>query len=109
MALWSIPQDCSAGPNGFLAIFFHHSWDIIIMDLLDMTIEFFDGLPLSNLFGATNIVLLPKVEVLDNFAKFCSISLCSVVYKILSKIMVNFLAPLMGKFISKEQSAFLKG
>lgn len=74
-----------------------------------MAIDFFYGIPLSNFFGARNIVLLPKEEAPDNFAKFRPINLCYVVYKVLTKIMVNRLVSLMGKLISEEQSAFLKG
>lgn len=48
VAFLSILPDSSPGPDGFSASFFHHSWDIIKKNLLDTTIEFFDGLPLSN-------------------------------------------------------------
>jgi len=71
--------------------------------------EFFGGCPLSCALGATNIVLIPKVESSNNFTKFRPTSLCPVVYKILSKIMDNQRAPLLDKFISQEQSAFIQG
>ncbi|KAG2684952.1 hypothetical protein I3760_10G100800 [Carya illinoinensis] len=102
-ALWSIPQDSSPGPDGFSA------WDIIKEDLLMLAIEFFEGKPLTTFFGATNIVLIPKVDDPRGFSQFRPISLCSVVYKILSKVLVNRLEPIMKKIISEEQSAFIKG
>ncbi|XP_042964616.1 uncharacterized protein LOC122298830 [Carya illinoinensis] len=108
-ALWSIPQDSSPGPDGFSASFFHHAWDIIKEDLLMLAIEFFEGKPLTTFFGATNIVLIPKVDDLRGFSQFRPISLCSIVYKILSKVLVNRLEPIMKKIISAEQSAFIKG
>ncbi|XP_042969044.1 uncharacterized protein LOC122301721 [Carya illinoinensis] len=107
--LWSIPQDSSPGPDGFSASFFHHAWDIIKEDLLMLAIEFFEGKPLTTFFGATNIVLIPKVDDPRGFSQFRPISLCSVVYKILSKVLVNRLEPIMKKIISNEQSAFIKG
>ncbi|XP_042942794.1 uncharacterized protein LOC122276978 [Carya illinoinensis] len=61
-ALWLIPQDSSLGPDGFFTSFFHHAWDIIKEDLLMLVIEFFEGKPLTTFFGATNIVLIPKVD-----------------------------------------------
>lgn len=35
--------------------------------------------------------------------------MCSVAYKVLSKVMISHLSPLLSKIISKEQGAFLKG
>lgn len=107
-ALWSIPQDSSSlGLDGFSASFFMHSWDIIKAVLAAMAEDFFEGKSLTTFFGATNRVLIPKVEVLDYFTKFRPISLYSMAYKILTKIMVMWLAPLLGRLISPEQSAFI--
>lgn len=67
------------------------------------------GKPLSTYFGATNFILIPKVEEPMGFGQFRPISLCSVVYKIMSKIMVFRLAPMLDKIISPEQVAFIRG
>lgn len=108
-ALWSIPKDSSPGPDGFSASFFITAWDIVKDDLLVVATEFFGGTPLTSALGATNIFLIPKVEAPDSFAKFRPISLCSVVYKVLSKIMVAGMVPLLDKLISHEQYAFIQG
>lgn len=65
-----------------------------------MAKEFFKGVPLTTPFGATNVVLIPKVELSNSFNKFRPISLCSVVYKILSKIMMARMVPVLEKVIS---------
>lgn len=41
--------------------------------------------------------------------EFLPISVCSVVYKIVSKVIVNRLKPIMDQIISKFQSAFFPG
>ena len=38
-----------------------------------------------------------------------SISLCNVIYKVISKILVNRLKPLMNDLIIPYQNAFIKG
>ncbi|XP_042962423.1 uncharacterized protein LOC122296687 [Carya illinoinensis] len=96
-ALRSIPMDSSPGPDGFSAAFFSLAWDIVKANLVDMAKEVFEGNPFSKFFGATNLVLIPKVEEPMGFGQFQPISLCSVVYKIMTKI------------ISKEQVAFIPG
>lgn len=80
--------------------------DVVNMDLLDMALDF---LPLTTLLGPTNLVLIPKVDKPESYAKFRPISLCSINYKILSKIFVMRSSPLLGSLISKEQSAFILG
>lgn len=43
------------------------------------------------------------------FDKFRPISLCSVFYKVCTKILVSRLSPLLSRFISEEQGAFIPG
>lgn len=43
------------------------------------------------------------------FGHFRPISLCSVIYKNLSKIMVLRLVPVLGKVIPQKQSIFIRG
>ncbi|KAF5464713.1 hypothetical protein F2P56_014767 [Juglans regia] len=85
------------------------AWDIVKEDLLEMVEDFFAGQPLSTFFGATNLVLIPKVDEPLGFGQFSPISLYSVVYKIMSKIMVFRLALLLEKIISPEQASFISG
>jgi hypothetical protein len=56
----------------------------------------------------TAIVLIPK-EAPEVLKDFRPISLCNVVYKIVSKCMVNRLRPLLQEIIAPTQSAFIPG
>jgi hypothetical protein len=51
----------------------------------------------------TAIVLLPKKEELDQLKDFRPISLCNVIYKVISKCLVNRLRPLLQDLIAPTE------
>jgi hypothetical protein len=60
-------------------------------------------------FNATFFALIPK-EKEANFAdKFRPISLCNVIYKIITKILANRLKPILQEIIYPKQGGFVEG
>ena len=59
--------------------------------------------------NATFISLIPKKVGVVDFKDFRLISLVGVVYKIISKVLVNRLKHVLEKIISKSQNAFIQG
>lgn len=72
-------------------------------------IPFFHSGSLFKPLNHTFITLIPKVSFLDQVSHFRPISLCNVIYKVISKILVNRLKPIMDSLIIPFQNAFIKG
>ena len=57
----------------------------------------------------TNLVLIPKKRLPTSPKDYWPISLCNVIYKIISKVITNRLKKLLPKVIDESQSAFVQG
>lgn len=57
----------------------------------------------------THITLVPKVDNPSKVSQFRPISLCNVIYKIISKLMTERLKLVLPKLISPYQLAFISG
>ncbi|XP_042958079.1 uncharacterized protein LOC122293609 [Carya illinoinensis] len=108
-AMFSIPVDSSPGPDGFGSGFYKTCCDIVEAGMVATVQELFLGIPIPRFYSASYIVLIPKMQRPTGFDKFRPISLCSVVYKAFSKILVRRLSPILNRIISSEQGAFLPG
>jgi len=85
------------GPDGFGAAFFQDHWHLIATDVCHAIKSFFDDSKLLKQVNHMLIALIPKVENLSTTAQFRPISLCNSFYKIIAKILVNRMRPLLEK------------
>ena len=56
-----------------------------------------------------HIALIPKVQGPETLGNYSPISLCNTVFKIITKIIVARLMPILGELISPFQTAFMPG
>lgn len=55
----------------------------------------------------TLIALIPKVDCPGSFREFRVISLCNTLYKLITKVLVNRIRPMLDSIISPFQSSFI--
>jgi hypothetical protein len=102
----------ASGPDGFLARFFQHNWDVwdvVKMDVIRAVWNFFDTGQMPPGVNDTTIVLIPKKDEPELLKDFRPISLCNVIYKVVSKCLVNRLRPILHELIGPMHSAFVSG
>ena len=102
-------DDTSPGPDGFTVNFFHHFWEMIKIDVWNIVEQSRVSRCILPALNATFLTLIPKNEGADFPNKFCPISLCNVIYKIITKVIANHLKPILPSLISSEQSGFVEG
>ncbi|KAA3454599.1 Retrovirus-related Pol polyprotein LINE-1 [Gossypium australe] len=97
------------GSDGYHALFFQSQWDILGNDVCQWVKGVFDGRPIEAELNNTLIVLIPKKESPEDFSQFRPISLCSVLYKLVMKVIANRFKVIFPKLISQEQAGFIAG
>jgi len=107
--LLSLGREKAPGPNGFTALFYVKYWDCIKSSVLPAIGNFFTSNELPREQNHTFITLIPKKLGPSTVHHFRPISLCNIIYKIISKLLANRLKFLLSKIISPFQTAFVPG
>lgn len=108
-ALFQIGPLKAPGPDGFPARFYQRNWGTIKEDVIRAVKSFFQSGLMPEGVNDTTIVLIPKVKQPTQLNMFRSISLCNVLYKVVSKCLVNRLRPILDDLVSPCHSAFVPG
>lgn len=80
------------------------AWDIVGSKLINLVTDFFESGSFSSQINHTHLTLIPKIKNPENPSQFRPIGLCNVSYKVISKIIVARLRPLL---INPHQNAFI--
>lgn len=78
-------------------------------DVVQVVNHFFKTSNHDNQLQSTNIVLIPKKKNPRFMTDLHPISLCNIVYKIISKVLANRMKKVLDLIISDNQSAFIPG
>ncbi|KAL5757923.1 hypothetical protein ACOSP7_020534 [Xanthoceras sorbifolium] len=108
-ALFNLGSTKAPRPDGFYAIFFQKNWDVVGGYITNVCLRVLNGSLSIKDFNSTNVALIPKIKNPLRMNEFRPISLCSVVYKTVTKAIANRLKPLLPNLISSSQSAFVPG
>jgi exonuclease III len=99
----------SPGPDGFPTCFFQDNWEEVGSEVCRAVLGFFETGRLDGNINHTHVALIPKLANPTRVTEYRPISLCNVLYKIVSKVLANRLKIILPEIISSNQSAFIPG
>ncbi|KAH1082125.1 hypothetical protein J1N35_021886 [Gossypium stocksii] len=97
------------GIDGYHAKFYQSQWDIIGESVCSMVRKVLEGHRLDPKINKTLIVLIPKIQGPKIISQFRSINLCTILYKVITKNIVNRLHPIMESIVKRNQASFIAG
>lgn len=102
-----IATDKAPRPFDFQPFFFQYFWYNVWPDVVKAIRYVFHLEFMPKCWKDTFITLIPKRSNPMTISDYRPISLCIVVYKMVAKILVNRMKPILPALISNEQGAFV--
>ncbi|XP_031106123.1 uncharacterized protein LOC116010749 [Ipomoea triloba] len=90
----------------FLCILEHY-WTVVGENVSTFVVNCLNSCSFPVGLNDTNVVLIPKKNILESMSDLMPIAFCNVVYKIMAKLLANKMKHLLGGLISEFQSAFI--
>lgn len=106
-ALESIGDLKAPGVDGMPVVFYKNLWQLIGERVKHEILTVLNGGNIPDGWNDTLIVLIPKVKNPEKLKDLRPISLCTVLYKLVSKVIANRLKVVLPDIISASQSAFV--
>ncbi|KAJ0455536.1 putative RNA-directed DNA polymerase [Helianthus annuus] len=107
--VWDCEGDRAPGPDGINLNFVKRFWDKLQDDFVSLFNHFFTSESLNNGCMSSFIALIPKRKNPGDLHDYRPISLIGCINKIVSKVLVNRLKPIIHNLVSKERTTFLAG
>jgi hypothetical protein len=98
--VFSIGDLKAQGPDGLHALFYKKFWHLVGNDITEAVLQAINDRVIPQGWSETIMVMIPKVDNLEEVSKFRPISLCNVVYKIISKMLAARLKVILPDIIS---------
>jgi hypothetical protein len=108
-ALFCIGDFKALGPDGLHVVFYKRFWHLLGEDLIDEVLNAVNTYTIPEGWNDTIIVMIPKTKSPEKVTQFRPISLCNVVYKVISKMLAARMKNILPDNISPTQSAFIPG
>ena len=97
------------GPDGMSPIFYQKYWNIVGPSVTNCVLQALNTGTMPKDINKTYICLIPKTKNPQKITEFRPISLCNVIYKLISKVLANRLKKVLHGVIDEAQSAFVPG
>ena len=99
-SLWSFKPFKAPGPDGLHPGFFQKCWNTVGDSVTNEVKHIFTNGRMPAYLNKTLISLIPKCIGPETLTQFRPISLCNTVYKIVTKILVCRIRPIIGNLVS---------
>ncbi|XP_057441172.1 uncharacterized protein LOC130733113 [Lotus japonicus] len=97
------------GLDGLQAVFFQSQWQNVGGSVTSFVEQCFVDPSLITRVNDTLLVLIPKVEAPERITQYRPISLCNVIYKMVTKIITNRLRKVMSDLVAPNQCSIVPG
>ncbi|KAK7275182.1 hypothetical protein RIF29_16291 [Crotalaria pallida] len=95
------------GKDGTPALFYQRFWHLVGRDVTNLVLRILNEGLNPSFINQTLIVLIPKIKKPLKVANFRPISLCNVIFKIVTKTIANRLKLILLTLVTENQSAFV--
>lgn len=96
--------------GGMSPIFIQKYWYTVGNLVTRIVLRTLNSSQVLEVLNHTHLAMIPKTKQVVNVeGDFCLISLCNVVYKLVSKVFANYLKLVLPHVISPSQNAFMLG
>ena len=107
--LWSLKAYKASSLDGLHAGFFQRFWLIVGSSIIEEVKRVFVERKVPSYLNKTHIALISKIQGPETLGNYKPISLCNIVYKIVTKVIIAWLRPYLDKLISPLQATFVPG
>ncbi|XP_074336615.1 uncharacterized protein LOC141673774 [Apium graveolens] len=108
-ALFEMYPEKSPRPDGLNPGFYQAYWEVVGRDMVEFCQKYFAIGDLPAGVNNTLVCLIPKVTQPQQMTDVRPISLCNILFRVLSKVLANRLKICLPSLISDKQSAFVQG
>ncbi|XP_071692649.1 uncharacterized protein [Rutidosis leptorrhynchoides] len=108
-ALFDIDDDKALGPDGYSSKFFKTAWVTVGPEVCKAIRGVFQNGKMLKELNSAVISLVPKVSVPQKVSDYRPIACCNVLYKCISKVIINRIKGVLDDIVDENQSAFIHG
>lgn len=107
--MFSLNPNKAPGPDGLTSAFFKGAWSVIGVEVVTSIIIFFNSGFLPKATNSTILSLVPKFPDASMIAEYRPIACLNTIYKVISRLLVHRLKPILSGLILPNQTAFVEG
>ncbi|XP_056841874.1 uncharacterized protein LOC130495007 [Raphanus sativus] len=107
--MFSLNPNKAPGPDGLTSGFFKASWSLLGVECVTSIQTFFNSGFLPKATNSTILSLVPKFTGASKVSDYRPISCLNTLYKVISRLLVRRLKPILQNLILPNQTAFVEG